>query len=94
VRIVWAPRAQRRLQEIVNFIAADQPAAAQRVLDQLLEAARTLGEHPHLGRRGRFRGTRELTVAHTPYLLIYRVRDELLEVLTIFDGRRRWPPAE
>jgi toxin ParE1/3/4 len=94
VRTVWAPRAQRRLQEIVSFLAAEQQAAAERVLEQLLEAARTLEEHPYLGRRGRLRGTRELSVARTPYLLIYRVRGEVLEVLTIFDGRRRWPPSE
>jgi addiction module RelE/StbE family toxin len=94
VRVVWAPRAQQRLQEIVSFIAADQQAAAERVLERVLRAARTLGEHPNLGRRGRLRGTRELIVASTPYLLIYRVRGELLEVLTILDGRRRWPPIE
>jgi plasmid stabilization system protein ParE len=48
VIVVWAPRARRRLQEIVDFIGADQPPAVQRVLEQLLEAARTLGEHPTL----------------------------------------------
>src|ERR1700682_4185934 len=74
VRVVWAPRAQQRLQEIVGFIAADQPAAAERVLERVLRAARTLGEQPNLGRRGRLRGTRELIVGSTPYLLTYRVR--------------------
>jgi addiction module RelE/StbE family toxin len=92
VRVVWAARVQRRLQEIVAFISNDRPAAAERVLDQILLAARTLGEHPNLGRRGRLRGTREFVVAGTAYLLIYRVQGDVLQVLTVFDGRRRWPP--
>ncbi len=94
MRVIWAPRAQRRLQEIVEFIATDRPSAAVHILGQLLSAARTLGEHPQLGRRGRVRGTRELVAAGTPYLLIYRVIGDVLEVLTVFDGRRRWPPAD
>lgn len=93
MRVIWAPRAQRRLQEIVEFIATDRPSAAVHLLGQLVSAARTLAEHPQLGRRGRLRGTRELVVAGTPYLLIYRVSGDTLEVLTVFDGRRRWPPA-
>jgi toxin ParE1/3/4 len=93
VKVIWAPRAQRRLREIVEFITTERPSAAVHVLRQLLSAARTLGEHPQLGRRGRLRGTRELVVAGTPYLLIYRVIDDALEVLTVFDGRRRWPPV-
>jgi toxin ParE1/3/4 len=92
VRVVWAARTQRRLQEIVAFISSDRPAAAERVLDQILSAARTLGEHPNLGRRGRLRGIREFVVAGTAYLLIYRVRGDVLQVLTVFDARRRWPP--
>jgi toxin ParE1/3/4 len=63
-------------------------------MGQILSAARTLGEHPQLGRRGRLRGTRELLVAGTPYLLIYRVRGDTLEVLTVLDGRRRSPELE
>jgi addiction module RelE/StbE family toxin len=92
VRVVWAARAQRRLRQIVADISADQPPAAERVLDRMLAAARTLGEHPNLGRQGRLRGTRELVVAGTAYLLIYRVQGDTLQILTVFDGRRRGPP--
>ena len=82
MRVIWAPRAQRRLQEIVVFIATDRPSAAVHVLGQLLSAARTLGEHPQLGRRGRVRGTREFVAAGTPYLIMYRVIGAVLEALT------------
>ena len=52
---------------------------------------RTLTENPELGRPGRVPGTRELVVLHTPYIIPYRVREDVVEILRIFHGARRWP---
>jgi toxin ParE1/3/4 len=60
----------------------------------LRACARTLAEHPHLGRRGRVRSTRELVAPGSPYLLIYTMRSGVLEILSVFDARRKWPPED
>jgi plasmid stabilization system protein ParE len=35
--------------------------------------------------------TRELVVANTPYLVPYRVRNNVVEILRVFHGARKWP---
>jgi len=59
-----------------------QPAIAQ-TLDPL-------AQHPGLGRAGRVQGTRELVVANTPYLVPYCVRNNVVEILGMFPGARKW----
>jgi len=66
----WTARAMNERDDIYNYIAQDNPAAALR-LDTLFERrADSLRDHPLLGRPGRVPGTREL-LAHRHYLLIY-----------------------
>ncbi|HEX6610374.1 MAG TPA: type II toxin-antitoxin system RelE/ParE family toxin [Hyphomicrobiaceae bacterium] len=45
--------------------------------------------HPRLGRAGRVSGTRELVIA--PFIVAYEVTDDLIVVLAVLRGRRRWP---
>jgi toxin ParE1/3/4 len=47
--------------------------------------------HPESGRPGRRNGTRELAVARTPYLVAYRLKSDVIEVLRVMHGRQRWP---
>jgi toxin ParE1/3/4 len=32
-----------------------------------------------------------LVVANTPYLVPYRVRNNVIEILRVFHGARKWP---
>jgi toxin ParE1/3/4 len=50
-----------------------------------------LAEHPAMGRSGRVPGTRELIITGTPYLIPYRVKGKVVEILRVFHGSRRWP---
>jgi toxin ParE1/3/4 len=65
-------------------------AAAGQVA-RIVEAAATLSEFPQSGRPGRRSGTRELVVVKTPFLVAYRVRGDLIEILRVLQGARRWP---
>jgi addiction module RelE/StbE family toxin len=47
--------------------------------------------YPELGRVGRAPGTRELAIAHTPYLLIYRYQGDTVTVLRVLHGAQNWP---
>ena len=48
-RVVFAPEAHARLAEIVRFIAQDDPQAAIRFGDYLVERAESLARFPELG---------------------------------------------
>lgn len=56
-----------------------------------MTAVAQLQSHPEMGRPGRVVGTRELIVSGTPYIIPYRVRQEQLELIAVFHGRRKWP---
>jgi plasmid stabilization system protein ParE len=65
-------------------------AAAGQVA-RIVKAVATLPEFPQSGRPGRRAGTRELVVAKTPFVVAYRVRGDLVEILRVLHGARRWP---
>lgn len=90
-RVRWTARAQRRLLEIGLYIEAHNPAAAARVIVAITTRIDRLSREPGRGRPGRIRGTRELLVVGTPYLVAYRVNADEVEILTIQHGSQRWP---
>ena len=83
--------ALRNLDEEAAYIATDDPQSAQLVVERVLNAVEMLATHPALGRPGRVPGTRELVVANTRYLVPYRVRGQVVEVLRVFHTSRRPP---
>jgi toxin ParE1/3/4 len=93
LRTRWTRPALADLEAIGDFVARDNPGAARRLIARIAAAVETLGEHPQLGTPGRITGTRELVVAETPYIVPYRVRGEVVEILAVFHGARRWPDA-
>jgi plasmid stabilization system protein ParE len=82
------------LRDIHDYIAADNPVAAERMYRRLRKAIDMLGPFPRLGREGIRRASRELAVANSPYVLIYRIIGGEVEVLRILHGAIRWPPGE
>jgi toxin ParE1/3/4 len=89
--IRWTRWALRRLDEIGAHIEADNPAAAARVVGAIARGVARLGRAPGRGRPGRIRGTRELVVVGTPYIVAYRVHANDIEILTIQHGAQLWP---
>lgn len=92
MRLRWTRLAERDLDEIADYIEADNPAAAVRVVLEIIDQVETLlPEHPAIGRPGRVPGTRELVIRGLPYIVPYRVRDNDLELLRVLHTARRWP---
>jgi toxin ParE1/3/4 len=88
---VWSPRAIGHLVAIKEYIEKDSEGNAARIAARILDAIEILRTQPQMGRPGRLAGTRELVVSGTPYIVPYRVKQERLELLAVFDGRRQWP---
>lgn len=91
MRVKWLRKAVSNLDEEATYIAADDPAAARRVVKRVLDAVSQLEQQPDLGRPGRVPGTRELVVLKTRYLVPYRVHGNTVEVLRVFHTSRRLP---
>jgi toxin ParE1/3/4 len=91
VRVRWLKAALANLDAEAEYIAEDNPAAAGRVVQRIFRAVNLLKENPAMGRAGRVAGTRELVVADTPYIIPYRVRGDVVEILRMFHAARKWP---
>ena len=87
----WLRTALRNLDAVAEHIALDDPRAARLVVDRVIAAVAMLADHPGLGRPGRVPGTRELVVKRTRYVVPYRVRGEVVEVLRVFHTSQRPP---
>lgn len=94
MKLVWTERSRAHLASLHDYIAADDPGAAARVVTRIIDlTASLLAEHPLAGRPGRVTGTRELVITGTPYLVAYEVAGETVTILAVLHGARRWPGA-
>jgi addiction module RelE/StbE family toxin len=93
MEVHWTRRARRRLDDYTDYIALRNPKAADEVLQRVRHDVDGLADNPLMGRQGRFLGTRELVIAGLPYVVVYRVRGQRVEVITVHDTRQQWPES-
>jgi toxin ParE1/3/4 len=94
LRLRWTRLAEFDLDEIAEYIGQDSPAAAARIVLELIDQVEALlPGHPAIGRPGRVLGTRELVVGNLPYIIAYRVRDKDLQILRVLHTSRAWPES-
>jgi len=92
MRIRWTKPAAADLNQICDYISEhDSSVTARRVALSIYEYVSTLEELPERGRAGRVVGTRELIFTGLPYLAIYRIRRDMVEILRILHGVQNWP---
>jgi toxin ParE1/3/4 len=48
-------------------------------------------QNPAAARPGRVAGTRELVIVGTPYIVPYRVKADVIQIITVLHGAQRWP---
>lgn len=91
MRIRWTPAAAADLEHIKDYLKEHYPHLAQSTATQLYEAIRSLKASPHRGRKGREEGTRELVFTRLPYIAVYRVREQDIQILHIYHGAQDRP---
>lgn len=94
-RIEWRPMAREDLRGIVRYIGKDNPTRAKSFGQELRDKAKSLAQHPELGRQGRPglpEWLRELVV-HPNYIIFYRVLDEAgsVEILRVKHAAQQMP---
>ena len=91
VTLDWTPIAAADLRAAYEYIAEDNVAAAEALLERIFSAVERLGQYPRMGRGGRVEGTRELVIPGTPFVVVYRTGRDRVEVLAVLHAARRWP---
>lgn len=92
MKIRWTQRAIANLAALRTFIERESDQRAALVVERIMESIELLGNQPTIGRAGKLEGTRELVVPRTPYRVVYRIREEVVELISVIHGHRRWPP--
>ncbi len=90
-RFIRTAKAEEDLIEIWIYIAADNPTAADRLLDQIDTKCQMLANNPELGqaRPDIASGLRYFPVGR--YLILYRNISEGIEVVRVVHGARHLP---
>jgi toxin ParE1/3/4 len=93
VKSHWTLPAVADLDQLVRHVAKDNVDAAFRIEDRIMAAVARLERHPASGRPGALQDTRELVVVRTPYLVVYRLNQQAVEILRVIHGAQNWPPT-
>lgn len=94
MRLEWLESATEDADGIADHISIDNPSAARAMLLRIDRAVGRLALFPHVGRKGRIVGTRELVVSGTPYIVIYSIAEDTVSIANVIHGARRWPPED
>jgi toxin ParE1/3/4 len=88
-RVSQTARARADLDAIWLHIAQDSPAAADRLIDQIVSRCNDLAEHPRLGpARPEIAPDARMLVVHN-YLVLYRIGDSDVQVVRVVHGARQ-----
>lgn len=86
--VVWRRQAREEFEAAIDYIFKDSPAGARKVRERILTAVSLLEMWPELGRPGRA-GLRELVVAKTKYVVLYRYAPDRVTVVRVLHGMRK-----
>jgi toxin ParE1/3/4 len=91
MRVRWTTNAANDLAHIVERIREDNPAAAQRVAQTICNGVAALKTSPYRGRIGLANDTRELVFVPWPYIAVYEIIEDQVQVIRIRHASRDWP---
>jgi toxin ParE1/3/4 len=81
-------RAEWDVLEIWKYIAKDNLAAADRLLDRFTDAFEQLSQFPESGQRYQDTELRQMTVS--PYVILYQVSAGGVNIVRVVHSSRKW----
>ncbi len=89
MKIKWTHEALDRLIEIEEYISKDSPSRAVQFMDQLTEHTEVLSDKPRIGRTVPELANPDIReLVFKKYRIIYRLKANSIEILTVFEGHR------
>jgi toxin ParE1/3/4 len=86
MRLRWTLEAAHNLESIYLYLRESYPSLAGETIQTLYDATGSLRSFPYRGRLGTIDGTREFVLPRLPFLIVYRINDQSIEVLHIYHG--------
>ena len=86
----WRETARADLLAIVEYIADDNPDAAQELKDEIETKVSELAKFPQMYKSGRVTGTREMVV-RSNFIVVYAEEAKTVSVLRVLHAAQQWP---
>ena len=86
----WRETARADLLAIVEYIADDNPDAAQELKDEIEARVSALARFPQMYKPGRVAGTREMVVRPN-FIVVYAEDAKTVSVLRVLHASQQWP---
>jgi toxin ParE1/3/4 len=87
MRVVYLASAARDMQWLRHYYQRVFPAGAANAAWRIRATERLILDHPYAGRPTGRPDVRRVIVARTPFFLLYRLRDDRIEILRVVDSR-------
>lgn len=92
--IEWLTEARVEFKHHVGYIHVRNRKAAARIKTELLRRVATLKRFPFSGKPGREPNSRELVIVGTPYLVVYAVELDVVQIMHVIHTSQQWPPED
>ena len=89
--ILEARGALKTLSDTLTYYDTQQSGLSARFLRSYDDQIDRLRDMPQIGRAGRVFGTRELIMQDFPFLIVYRVRQEYVQILRLIHQSMKYP---
>ena len=93
MKVHWTNTALNNLRAIHEYTAQNSKIYADRLIDRLTQRSEQIGLFPRSGRMvPEYRRDDIREVIERPYRIIYRLKENQIDVLAVVHGARRMPP--
>lgn len=93
MNVHWTEAAERDLIEIYEYIAKDSARYAQRMVDRITARSQQIALFPRSGAMVPLYERDDLReVFEGSYRIVYRIRSDQIDVITVIHGARLLPP--
>ena len=93
MKLKWTRLALQDMRHLHDYIAEDNPSAPDQMVLRINDAVQHLKQHPQMGKVGRCEGTRELILAKTPFIVVYVLKDNEIQIVAVIHVSMRWPDS-
>jgi toxin ParE1/3/4 len=83
-RVRWRAKALADLQSVHDWLTTVENAKPKQTIARIRAAARSMQRLGDIGRPSRIESVRELSVRNAPYVIVYRVDGDTIDILAIY----------
>lgn len=89
--ILETRRTLQALSEVLDYYESQQNGLGARFLRSYDTQIEVVRDMPKIGRTGKVFGTRELVMQDFPFLVVYRIRKDYLEIVRLIHQSMKYP---